>query len=116
MVNSRAKGCRGERSWRDVLRSIGFTDARRGQQFSGSPDSPDVVNGIPGTHPEVKWVEKLNIYTAIEQAVADAGDAIPYVACKRNRKPWLVVVRADDLVDFSRRVAAATDRTEGAAQ
>ena len=41
-MNSRAKGARGERLWRDELRAQGFT-ARRGQQFSGSPDSPDVV-------------------------------------------------------------------------
>jgi Holliday junction resolvase len=41
-MNSREKGKRGERQWRDELRAQGFA-ARRGQQFSGSPDSPDVV-------------------------------------------------------------------------
>jgi|ERR1041384_3043973 hypothetical protein len=41
-MNSRQKGARGERRWRDELRAHGF-DARRRQQFSGSPDSPDVV-------------------------------------------------------------------------
>jgi len=41
-MNSREKGKRGERQWRDELRANGYT-ARRGQQFAGSPDSPDVV-------------------------------------------------------------------------
>ncbi len=41
-VNSRQKGARGERQWRDELRAHGF-QARRGQQFSGPPESPDVV-------------------------------------------------------------------------
>ena len=36
-MNSREKGKRGERQWRDELRANGY-DARRGQQFSGSPD------------------------------------------------------------------------------
>jgi len=41
-MNSREKGKRGERQWRDELRANGYA-ARRGQQFSGSPDSPDVI-------------------------------------------------------------------------
>ena len=45
-MNSRNKGKRGELEWRDVIRSHGY-EARRGQQFSGSPDSPDVVTDLP---------------------------------------------------------------------
>jgi Holliday junction resolvase len=42
-MNSRNKGKVGEREFASLLREHGF-DARRGQQFSGSPDSPDVVS------------------------------------------------------------------------
>lgn len=101
MTNSRQKGARGEREWAAYLRDLGFGDARRGQQFSGSPDSPDVAGGIPCTHPEVKRVERLNLHDAMKQAVADAGDAIPYVAHRRNRDVWLVTLRADDLRMFA---------------
>jgi Holliday junction resolvase len=74
-VNSRNKGKRGERQWRDELRSHGY-QARRGQQFSGSPDSPDVVcDGLPWIHFEVKAVERLNIEQAMEQARRDARRA-----------------------------------------
>src|SRR6476619_427503 len=72
-MNSRQKGKRGERQWRDELRANGY-DARRGQQFSGSPDSPDVVcDALPWIHFEVKAVEKLNIEDAMEQARRDCG-------------------------------------------
>jgi Holliday junction resolvase len=97
-MNSRSKGSRGERAWRDELRSAGWM-ARRGQQFSGSPDSPDVVcPELDCLHFEVKRTEALRIYPAIEQAIEDAGDRIPVVAHRRNRYPWLVVLRADDFL------------------
>lgn len=103
-MNSRAKGCRGEREWRDWLRSMGWTKARRGQQYAGGTDSPDVVNGIPGTHAEVKRVEALNLTVAMAQAVADAGANVPYVAHKRNRGEWMVTVRASDLLAFASKI------------
>src|SRR5262245_30290215 len=72
-VNSRRKGARGERQWRDELRANGYV-ARRGQQFSGSPDSPDVVcEELEWIHFEVKAVERLNIEDAMEQARRDAA-------------------------------------------
>lgn len=101
MTNSRAKGARGEREWARYLRGLGYEHARRGQQFSGSPDSPDVADGIPGTHPEVKRVERLNIHDAILQAQKDAGAAVPYVAHRRNNGEWLVTIRADDMRSFA---------------
>lgn len=105
MTNSRAKGCRGEREWRDMLRSMGYDGARRGQQYSGANGDPDVVGGIPNTHCEVKRVESLSLYKAMEQAVEDARDGeVPYVAHKRNRKDWLVIVRACDLEQFAKEI------------
>ena len=95
-MNSCQKGKRGEREWAEFMRDHYGLAARRGAQFCGSPDSPDVVGGWPGTHCEVKRVEKLNIYAAIEQAMADCGDAIPYVAHRANGRIWLVTHRASD--------------------
>ena len=93
-INSRAKGCRGEREWRDKLRAEGY-EARRGQQFAGGTDSPDVVCGdLPGLHFEVKRVEAGNPYHWIEQATRDAGTKLPIVAHKRNGQEWLVVMPA----------------------
>ncbi len=94
-MNSREKGKRGERQWRDELRANGYA-ARRGQQFSGSPDSPDVVcDSLPWIHFEVKAVERLNIEDAMDQARRDAGGKAPIVAHRRNFRPWLVTMEAD---------------------
>lgn len=99
-MNSRAKGCRGEREWRDELRAKGFT-ARRGQQFAGGPDSPDVIcQELPGLHFEVKRVEAGNPYKWMAQAERDAGSKIPIVAHKRNSCDWLVFMRASDFLSF----------------
>jgi Holliday junction resolvase len=91
-VNSREKGKRGERQWRDELRANGYA-ARRGQQFSGSPDSPDVIcDGLPWAHFEVKLAERLDIYGAMDQARRDSGGRAAFVAHRRNYWPWLVTM------------------------
>ena len=97
-MNSREKGKRGERRWRDVLRDAGFQKAHRGVQYSGGADSPDVAcPELPGIHFEVKAVEALNIWRAMAQSIADAGaQKIPVVAHTRNRSGWLVTMRAED--------------------
>ena len=103
-MNSRRKGKGGELEWCHVLRELGYV-AARGQQYHGGVDTPDVVGGIPGTHCEVKRRERLNIDDAIDQAIRDSGDIlVPYVAHRRNRRPWLVTLRAQDLLAFSRRI------------
>lgn len=96
MVNSRAKGKRGELEWAKVCREHGYGEARRGQQFCGSNGDADVV-GIPGIHCEVKRVERLNIHDAMKQAVGDAPDGETPVVCHRkDRTEWLVTMRAED--------------------
>ncbi len=106
-MNSREKGKRGERQWRDELRGNGYM-ARRGQQFCGSPDSPDVVcDSLPWIHFEVKAVERLNIEDAMDQARRDAGrvapgghQKTPVVAHRRNFRRWLVTMDAETFFQF----------------
>lgn len=97
-MNSRDKGKRGELLWRDVLRGFGWAAARRGQQFSGGGDSPDVVGGPGRIHWEVKFVERLNIREAMRQAIRDSVDKIPAVAHKTSREDWLVTLGAKDFL------------------
>jgi Holliday junction resolvase len=100
----REKGKRGERAFRDLLRQCGF-DAERGVQHRGGPNSPDVVcPDLPTLHFEVKAVEALRIWAAIEQAIDDAGGGkVPVVAHKRNNSEWLVFLRAKDFLEIVRR-------------
>ena len=100
MTNSIAKGKVGEREWANVLKEHGYTGARRGQQFKGGGDSPDVL-GLPGIHQEVKRVEKLHLYKAMEQSKRDAADGeIPIVIHRQNRQPWVVIMDAEDFLDL----------------
>lgn len=95
-MNSRAKGKRGEleaaKAWMEF---VGGT-ARRGQQFAGGNDSPDVVTSAPDIHLEVKRCERGNPYDWVDQAVRDAGGQCPVVLHRRNDKPWLLIVRLSD--------------------
>lgn len=95
-MNSRQKGKRGELELAKVLREAGY-DTRRGQQYSGTETSADVV-GLPGIHIECKRVENLNVYNALAQAIRDTGESgdLPAVFHRKNNQPWLVTMRLDD--------------------
>ncbi len=99
MKNSREKGARGEREFARLLREHYTVDARRGVQYKGGPDSPD-VEGIPGIHFEVKRTERLSLYEAMAQAERDCGDRVPVVAHRRNGKEWLLIIREKDVNRF----------------
>jgi Holliday junction resolvase len=94
---SRNKGARGEREAAAELRRLFHVEARRGRQYQGGDDSPDVVAAIPDVHFEVKRTETLRLYGAMQQAIEDSGDKLPVVLHRRNNEPWLAIVRLDDL-------------------
>ena len=95
---SRNKGKVGERELASELRRLFGVNARRGVQYHGGADSPDVVADLPGIHIEVKRTERLSLYPAMKQAVNDAGtDKIPLVCHRANHQDWLAVVRLNDL-------------------
>lgn len=105
-VNSRRKGKEGELELARILRTFGF-DTRRGQQFKGGGDSPDVM-GLPGVHIECKRVQNLVIEKAMVQSRTDAEgtDDVPVVMHRRDREKWKVTM---DLDDFMNMYIAATD-------
>ncbi len=96
-INSNRKGKKGELEAAALLREYGF-EARRGQQYSGGGDSPDVVHSIPGVHIEVKRTETLSVYKAMGQAKEECDKKIPVVLHRRNGKEWLAIIPAQDLL------------------
>jgi hypothetical protein len=98
-INSRSKGKRGELEAAKFLRERGVP-ARRGQQFKGGGDSPDVASAWDDVHIEVKRVEIGNPYLWLEQAIRDAGPKLPIVMHKRNLRDWIVVMRAEDFIQL----------------
>lgn len=93
---SREKGKIGEREAAAEIGRIFNVQARRGQQFAGSPESPDVV-GLPGVHVEVKRAEKQCFYDWLSQAGSECGPNVPIVVHRQNNQPWIAVVKLDDL-------------------
>ena len=95
---SRNKGKTGERELAHELSRVLGVTARRGVQYSGGPDSPDVVTDIPNLHIECKRTEHFRLYEALEQSVRDAGELkVPVVMHRPNNRPWVVILRLDDL-------------------
>src|SRR5690348_6134108 len=121
-MNSREKGKRGERQWRDELRAAGYS-ARRGQQFSGSAESPDVVcEGLSWIHFEVKAVERLNIEEAMDQARRDCSPGgrppcgiqkVPVVVHRRSRRGWLVTMEGGTFLKLVRGFTAGNEGNGG---
>ena len=104
MPNSRRKGKRGELEAAAEIRRLLGLPARRGQQYRGTADSPDVIVDLPGVHFEVKRTERLRIYQAVEQARRDAHPKIPVVLFRSNRREWLAIVPLEDLVALAERL------------
>ena len=96
---SRDKGKRGELELMHVLRDNWGYEVRRGYTFQHESD----LVGLPGIHPEVKRVEHLSIYEAMQQATEEAKkrqDGLPTVFHRRNGKEWLVIMKLEDWIDL----------------
>jgi hypothetical protein len=102
---SRNKGKRGEREAAAEIRRVFRTEASRGRQFTGTDDSPDIRTSIPLVHFEVKRAESLRINAALDQAISDAGANIPVVLHKQNHRPWVAIVRLDDLPELAKQLS-----------
>jgi len=105
--SQREKGKLGEREVSRLAREHGFSEAHRGQQYHGGGDSPDVI-GIPGIHPEVKRVERLDLRSAMAQSRNDAAPGeIPVVIHRRSREPWYITLSYEEFLDIYKKAIGA---------
>jgi hypothetical protein len=111
-MNSRTKGKRGELEASKAWTQLVGGEARRGQQFHGGADSPDVVCE-QHVHLEVKRTERGNPYDWIDQAVADAGDKVPVVLHRRNGREWLLIVRLTDAARLAQEITPQAEAVGG---
>lgn len=98
--SSQRKGRAGELELVQLLRDHGI-QAEPGKAVSIGT-TPDIT-GVPGIHAEVKRVEKLNVHTALDQAVRDSEkfqDGRPVLFHRRNREGWLCTLRLEDFLAF----------------
>lgn len=95
----REKGKRGERLWRDVVRTYGFDAERAGYKQAHLGSGGADVEDNSGFWWEVKFVERLNVREAYEQAAEACPLGIPpAVAHKTSAKPFLVTLAGEDLL------------------
>ena len=78
-------------------------DARRGQQYKGTSDSPDVISEMKFVHWEVKRTEKLRLYKYLNKATQEAKTKIPIVAYRKNKEKWVCILDAEIMLDILRR-------------
>lgn len=99
-VNSRAKGARNERMWASICRDEGYSLTRRGCQFAGGPDSPDIQTGdaeLERIHFEVKSGKRIDVWGAIAQAERDkALGKLAVCPLHRDRYDWIVAMPSHD--------------------
>lgn len=100
-INSKQKGKRGELDLCRTMRREWGCEARRGRQYAGHPEAPDVVTDIGGLHIECKFVEKFSLYPAVEQALADCGFGVPVVCHRRSHQEWLSIVPLRYTLEFA---------------
>ena len=102
-INSKQKGKRGERYVVNKFKDRGY-QCNRTSQFKGNTGRADDIEGIDYIHAEVKFVERLNISDAMEQAVRDnfMSDrrAFPTVFHKKNNEKLMVTMRFDDWINL----------------
>lgn len=111
---SRQKGKRGERQCAAEMNALlgAGVNARRGVQFRGGGDSPDVAIDA-AIHIEAKRVESLQLYPALEQATRDAAAGkVPVVWHCRNHRPSVLIVETSRALDFARALVEAHERAQ----
>ena len=98
-MNSNRKGKVFEREIAQYLREHGYIEARRGQQYKGGADSPDVI-GLTGFHIECKRTERFDLYGSLKQSKRDSGEnEIPIVVHRKNNEQSVVVISLDDFME-----------------
>jgi Holliday junction resolvase len=106
-INSKRKGVLGEREFARLCRDEGFDSSKRGQQFHGGEDSPDVI-GLPSIHVEVKRREDVSLVASMAQSSREKGEReLPIVAHRKNRQRWMITMYADDWFKIYREALAA---------
>lgn len=105
-MDSRAKGARGELEAAEALGRIGL-DCRRSVQYCGRGGDADLVCDAE-LHIEVKLTERLNPYSFMSQAIRDSrSKKTPIVVMRSSYKPWLVLVRLDDVPALAEEIIRA---------
>lgn len=92
----KSRGNRGEREIVDILKAHGYPAYRN--FGSGGYGGGDVL-GLDGYSVEVKYQERLNIWSALAQSKAAASATqTPLVCFRRNHSAWYAALELSELL------------------
>lgn len=116
-LGSRTKGARGELEAAEALTRIGLDCARTAQR-TGKTGLPDLHCEDLNLHIEVKRTERLNPYRYMDQALSDSQRTkrTPLVVMRSSHRPWLILIRLDDLPALVDEVLRARSRVQPASE
>lgn len=102
-LKSRRKGQKGEREAAAAIRNAIGIECRRGQQFKGGSDSPDIATDSP-LHFEIKRLRRIAILAALRQAESEsAADRLPLALVREDGDTeWVAIVRLARLPELAR--------------
>lgn len=103
--SQRERGKRGEREAAKAVQDALGIQARRGVQYKGGEDSPDIATSVPGVHWEVKFVEREQVRAWMAQAEQDARGQVPVLLHRKSRAPWLVTIPLERLRELVNKLA-----------
>ncbi len=106
-VNGCQKGKAGEREAAKAWTAAVGSFARRGKQYSGSEESPDIVHGVDGIHIECKRTARgYNVQSAISQARKDAASGdVPVALTRQNHGEWIISLPLEQVMMFVDKLA-----------
>lgn len=107
---ARKKGTRGELDLAHACEAIGIACERSAR--NGVTSAEDMQHALAGFMLESKRREQLALPAWIRKLEAEAGelDLRPLLAFRRNREPWRLVVRLEDLPALCEAYASAIGR------
>lgn len=104
-MNAKQKGNKGEKEWAECLRQSGLDSAAGRNYSSGNNTQKSDVHNSLNYNFEVKRVEKLNIFKAIDQTEKDCAmtHAKPAVVFRRNNDDWWIALPWHDWAQLEKR-------------
>ena len=99
---SKEKGKRGERYVVGLFKEYGYNNAHRTAQYKGNTGQAGDIEGVDYIHCEVKFVERLDLYSAMDQAIRDSQTTkkMPVVFHKKNNNQLMVTMRFIDWIEL----------------
>lgn len=106
----RDKGKRGEREAAQALRQALGIEARRSVQYQAREDAADLaLPDLPGLWVEVKRTNRLALWQVLDEAVRQAGQRVPLILHRADRRPWVAIVPLDALARLVHALARLRD-------